>query len=221
MSDLYFYDRSNQKIGMILIGLKKPFRFEKEVSTIYNAIFDKDNEQDTTSINKRSDGSQRQPKFVQFILWLYRKQGITLKDGYWIKPYGYNSYFTSSYGSRVAMLFYIDNEDKTKLKYENIAKFTLDNIIPRMIDGLGWNGVLKHNAYVTFCSVDDDIDTSGMKKDIEPIAVEEETGAKVFICFADGMYTKDIQHHKRRTLIPYGTAAEKELLQILDNTIYK
>ena len=119
------------------------------------------------------------------------------------------------------MLFYLDNKDKSKLNYKEIAEFTLDYIIPRMINGLEWNGVLKYNAYIVFCCGSEYVNVDGMKKDVQPIGIEEETGKKVSICFTDVVYTKDIQHKKRRTLVPYGNAAENELLQILDNTIYK
>jgi len=222
MDDLYVWDKDNKKLGRILLGINVPFRFKDDIVNVYNEIFNK-NEKAYDEINARTQNSQRQPKFVQWIIHMYKKQGVDCPGGYWIKPYGYTSYFTASNedNNHISVLFYLDNKDKNKLNYKDIAEFTLNYIIPRMIDGLGWDGVLKHDAYIAFCCGSEYVNVDGMKKDVQPICIEEETGKKVSICFTDGVYTKDIQHKKRRTLVPYRNAAENELLQILDNTIYK
>lgn len=75
---------------------------------------------------------------------MYKKQGSVCSEGYWLKPYGYCSYFSSrnEYQNYVTVLFYLNNEDKEKLNYKDIADFAIDFIIPKIIDGLEWNGLL-------------------------------------------------------------------------------
>ena len=67
MDDIYFYGKDDEKIGRVLMGLKVPFRFEDDIVKAYNNIFDREEER-YDRINKRKESSQRQPKFIQWLI---------------------------------------------------------------------------------------------------------------------------------------------------------